>query len=241
MTCQEARDRAPLYLSAEMSAAERERFAAHLAACPACRQEIEAQAQVDSRIAAALGGELPDATRIERRVRHEISSAASRRRWVAAGAVAACLLPAAGIYGLVRQAPAPAGFVDAAHDHRVEVMEGQPRRWRTDTAEIGEVSAQGGLSYTQAAALAAPGYTLERAKICGVHGERMLHLVFSDGTRRYSLYVGPHPGAKAPVRSVRSGSEQVAGFDTGRLRAMVVTAGSAAECAQFVQVAAARL
>jgi len=240
MTCQEARDRAPLYLSAEMSAAERERFAAHLAACPACRQEIEAQAQVDSRIAAALGGELPDATRIERRVRHEISSAASRRRW-GTGAIAACLLlTAAGLYGLLRQ-PAPAGFVDAARDHRVEVMEGQPRRWRRDAAEIGEVSAQGGLSYAQAAALAAPGYTLERAKICGLHGERMLHLVFSDGTRRYSLYVGPHQGVKAPVRSVRSGSEQVAGFDTGRLRAMVVTAGSAAECDQFVRVAAARL
>ncbi len=241
MTCQEARDGAPLYLSAEMSGAEREQFAAHLAACPACAREMETQSQVDLRVAAAFGGELPDATRIEERVLREISRADSRRNWMTGGAIAAGLLAAAGAYGLLRQAPAPPWYTDAARDHRVEVMEGQPRRWRSDAAEIDKVSALSGLTYVQAASLAAPGYALERAKICALHGERMLHLVFSDGARRYSVYVGAHQGAKEPVRSARSGPEQVAGFDTGRLRAVVVTDGSAVECDQLARVVAARL
>jgi len=104
-----------------------------------------------------------------------------------------------------------------------------------------QVASQGGLSFAQASGLAAAGYRLERAKICGLDGQRMLHLVFGDGARRYSVYVGRHEGARTGLRTVRSGREEVAGFDTGRLRAVVVTAGPAAECEELARVAADRL
>jgi len=238
MSCDEVREQAPLYLSGELAGAERARFAAHLAACTACELEIEAQGQLDARLAGALRGEVPDTTRIEAQVRREIS----RRRWVPAGAIAAGLVvAAAGIYGLTRPSPAPAWYADAARDHRVEVTEGQPRRWRTDAAEIDKVAAQGGLSLAQSQDLAAPGYALERAKICGLSGERMLHLVFSNGARRYSVFVGQHAGARTGVRQVQSGSEEVAGFETGRLRAAVVTAGAASECGELARIAASKL
>jgi anti-sigma factor RsiW len=237
MTCDEIRERGPLYLSGELIGAERARFAAHLAACAACELEIEAHALVDARISAALCSEIPDASHIQARVRRQVA----RRRWIPAGAIAAGLLAAAGTYGLLRPAPAPDWYAAAARDHRDEVTEGQPRRWRTDPAEIETVAAQGGLSLMQSQALAAPGYVLERARRCGISGEPMVHLVFSNGTRRYSVFVSPHPGVKTKVRQLHSGSEEVAGFETGRLRAAIVTAGAAPECEELARLAASRL
>jgi anti-sigma factor RsiW len=230
MTCNEVREQAPLYLSGELTGEEHARFSAHLAVCASCEADIEAQSLVDARIAGALRGELPDTAGVEARVRGEIS----RRRWIPIGAIAAGFaIAAAGIYAWMRPAPAPGWYAAAARDHRVEVIEGQPRRWRTEPAEV--------LSPARAQALAAPGYELERAKMCGLSGGRMLHLVFRNGDRRYSVFVGPHEGERKPLSHARSGNEQVAGFETGRLRAAVVTEGAASECEQLARLAASRL
>ena len=237
MTCAEVTDLAPLYLSGELAGAERNRFAAHLAACLACRREIEQQASVDERLVRALGRDLPDTTRLEQRVRNRIAAERSRRRWVAAGVAAAI----AGIYGLVSLASTPRMYADAARDHRVEVVEQQPRRWRSGPAGIEPLAAQSGLTFAQAAALAPAGYSLERAKICGLDGQRMLHLVFANGTLQYSVYVRPHQGAKRDIRMIRRDSEQVAAFETGRFTAVVVLAGSAAECETLAKVTSQRL
>ena len=238
MTCDEIRERATLYRSGELAGAERVRFAAHLAACAACELELEAQAQVDARICGALCGELPDTAHIQARVRRQIA----RRRWMPAGVIAAALLvAAAGAYALLSPVPPPAWYADAAADHREEVTEAQPRRWRTDPAEIEAVAAQGGLSLPQSQSLAAPGYVLERARRCGISGEPMVHLVFFNGDRRYSVFVGLHPGKRSAVRVAESGSAEVAGFETGRLRAVIVTEGEAPECENFARIAASRL
>jgi anti-sigma factor RsiW len=226
-----------------MHADERKRFAAHLAVCPVCDREIEADAMMDQRVARALLAESPQTARIEQAVRKRIAAEGTRRRWLALGAIAAgALIAIAGAYWWLRPAaPAPGWYADAARDHRVEVIEGQPRRWRTDALEIEQVAAQSGLSPGQAAGLAAAGYRLERAKICGLAGERMLHLVFSDGARRYSVYVGRHQSTQDPVRVEQRGSEEVAGFETGQYRAAVVSQGAAAECRELARAAAARL
>ncbi len=237
MTCREVRGLAPLFLSGEMRGEARQRVAAHLAECPGCEREFEQQALVDARVARAVSRESPDTARIEQAVRRHIAYEPSRRRWMAAAVIAAL----AGSYGLWRLVTPPEWCADAARDHRVEVVQRQPRRWRSDTAEIGTVAAQNGLTLEQAASLAANGYRLERAKICGIDGQRMLHLVFTDGTRSYSVYVRPHPSAGAGVRVVRRGAEQVAGFETGRFQAIVVTDGPEAECEALARQAALRL
>jgi hypothetical protein len=82
---------------------------------------------------------------------------------------------------------------------------------------------------------------LERAKICGIDGRRMLHLVFSNGTRRYSIFVSPRLGPAETARTIRRGPEQVAGFETGHFRGLVVSDGSAAECVELAQAAERRL
>ena len=242
MNCRELRSLTPLYLSGEMDGETRGRFAAHLAACPACGREIEEQALVDERLAKALLGESPDTTRIERAVRRRIAGVQSRRRWMARGAIAASALAAiTGTYGLWRLTSAPRWYADAARDHRAEVVDRQPRRWRSGAAEIETLAEQNGLSFAQASGLAPEGYWLEHAKTCGIDGQRMLHLVFTNGTQEYSIYVGPHRSGTEGVRMARRNSEQVAGFETGRFRALVVTDGEAAECDKLARLAAERL
>jgi anti-sigma factor RsiW len=243
MTCDEIRNQAPLYLSGEMPWEKRAQFHRHLAVCAACEQEIGAQSAIDARLARALGAEAHDTSQLERRVRAQMATERRLHRWLGVGAIAAALLLAAigAAYLLRPVAPAPRWYADAARDHRVEVVEGQPRRWRTDPIEIEKVTSQSGLSLTQARGMAAAGYSLERAKMCGLDGQRMLHLVFSDGRQRYSVYVSPHQSAQEPVRVEKRGSEEVAGFETGRYRAAVVTAGAAADCAKLARIAEARL
>ena len=69
----------------------------------------------------------------------------------------------------------------------------------------------------------------------------MLHLVFTNGTREYSIYVEPHPGETTGLRTARSNSQQVAGVETPRFRVLVVTNGPAAQCIELARLAAARL
>lgn len=240
MTCREIREHAALYLSRELPAVERDAFALHLAGCPECRDEMEAQIRLDQRVAQALSGELPSASRVEQRFRKTI--AAERRRRIVFTAMAGAVAAGIAVVALLsRPAPPPVWFADAARDHRIEIVEGQARRWRTSPAEIEAITAQNGLSYAQAAALAAPGYALERAKNCGVGGRRTLHLVFSDGAREYSVYVSAHAGPQENIRVAHPEGQQVAGFETGRFRAAVVTGGAAADCEAFARVIASRL
>lgn len=242
MNCHEVRTLTPLYLSGEMDIRERLPFSTHLSACPACAQETERLASLDARLAEVLGNELPDATRVVHAVRSRIAAGRTRRRWVAGGAIAAGIVAAvAGGYGLFHLGPGPRMYADAARDHSAEVVNHQPRRWRSGSAEIQALTELNGLSFAQAAALAPAGYSLERAKNCGLDGQRMLHLIFTDGAREYSVYLRPHRSLSEPVRVVRHNEEQVAGFETGRFRALVVTAGPAKDCESLARLAKERL
>ncbi len=238
MNCRELRNRAPLYISGEMQPPESREFAAHIAQCPACEADIEHQMALDARVRAALAQDAPDTTRVERTVRSRIAQSSLRRRWVVAGSIAAIVT--LGI-GLSIIAAPPAIYADAARDHQVEVIEGQPRHWRLDREGIEILTARLGLTLARAAALAPAGYRLERAKICGVGGQPMLHLVFASGERRYSVFLRPATGGKRVIRIVRRGPEQIAGFETGRYLALVVTGDREGECAQLARSAEQQL
>ena len=242
MTCREVRNLSPLYFSGEMPAEERKRFSTHLAACPACEQEIEQYAQVDERLAASIGSDLPDSVRIEQAVRRQIAAARAQRRFFAAGAIAAGVaLAIIGTYAFLRFATPPRLYTDAAEDHHAEVIEKQPRRWRSSAPEIETLVQQSGLSGAQVASLAPQGYSLELAKNCGIDGQRMLHLVFTNGVHRYSVFVRAQRTSPQKVRIYRSNSEEVASLDTGQFRAIVVTVGPKTECRELAEIAAAHL
>jgi anti-sigma factor RsiW len=240
--CDDIRMRAPLYLSGEMEGEDRDAFAAHLAKCSACAAKIAEDRNLDATLRSAFGGFAPDTGRLEQALRRKISVDRGRRRWEWAGAIAATVaLLAVGAIAWAHLTRPPQWYGDAAFDHRREVTEGQPRRWRSNPAELAQLAAQNGLQLAQATAMAAAGYRLERAKICGIGDRRMLHLVFFNGTRRYSVFVSPHLGQMEAAQTVRQGTELIAGFETGHFRGLVVSDGSAAECAELARAAERQL
>jgi hypothetical protein len=117
----------------------------------------------------------------------------------------------------------PAVLAAAERDHRIEVMEQSPRRWRTSDADVDALLARFG-------ARRAADYRLLRAKICGLDGKRVLHLVYTDGHAEYSLFLLP-PHAVLPVQAVTQGPEQIESFNGG----IAVVAASAEDCHRFVR------
>ena len=233
MNCRDIADLAPLHLSGELEVARRAAFDSHLSQCRSCARQMEQQVVMDARLAAALAAPLPDATALERSVRARIARERSHR-WMFAAAAALVLFAAVLGYRALRP---PHLYADAALDHRLEVMEHQPRHWRTDPAEIQKLAAKYQLQ--DASAWAPAGYRLEHAKMCGVDGKPALHLVYTDGAREFSVYILRRTGA-APrnLHTVSIGQEHLAAFQTDRFEAVIATAESSAECLQFARIVA---
>ena len=240
--CSDIRMRAPLYLSGEMSAEEQHAFAAHLAKCSSCAARIEADRKLDASLRSSLSGFEPDTGRLVQTFRSNISADRRRQHQAWAGAIAAILVLVAGAaLTWSRWTNPPQWYSDAALDHRMEVIDGQPRHWRSTDTELAGLAALNGLQLEQMKALATAGYRLDRAKICGIHGRRMLHLVFSNGARSYSIYISPRLGDAETARTLRQGAEQMAGFETSHFRGLVVSDGPAADCREMARAAESRL
>jgi anti-sigma factor RsiW len=232
MNCGDIKELAPLHLAGELPEAQRALFDAHLSQCRSCAEEMERQAAIDVRVRDAFSAELPSAASLERSVRGQIGRQRTRRVAIAA---AAGLLVAA-VLGYRAWRPERV-YADAALDHRLEVMEHQPRRWRSDPVEIEKLAARYSLPAT---ALELPGYRLEHAKMCGIDGRPALHLVYTNGSQEFSIFVRRRTGAGngGGLRTVRVGSEHLAGFQTDVLDGVVATGGSSGECLQFARAAA---
>lgn len=236
MTCRELLEIAPLYLSGELEGSELARVHGHLAECRNCAREMERETELDRRLREEMSGELPDASAIQKSVRGRIG-VEKARRWAIGAAAAAGVLFAV-VMGYRAMKPERV-FADAAADHRAEVMEHRPRRWRTEPAEIEKLAAR--YELRDVARLAPEGYRLEHAKMCGIEGQPALHLVYTNGDREVSVYVLSNNGATKAIHATRIGSEQLAAFRTGRVEAIVATGGSSEECLEFARVAAKSL
>lgn len=236
MNCREIEECAPLYLSGELDEGQRDLVRGHLAQCRNCASLINQKIALDVRLREAAS-DLPDATAVGRSVRRRIG-AERARRLALTGAMAAVLALAA-ILGYRALRPEPVGrlYADAALDHRLEVIEHQPRHWRSDPAEIEKLAARYDLLDVQA--LAPAGYRLEHAKMCGIDGKAALHLVFTNGSQEVSVFVRTRSGnaRRGAGKSVKVGSEQLAEIQTGRLEAVIATDGSDGDCLRFARLA----
>jgi anti-sigma factor RsiW len=255
MNCSDIHELAPLYVCGELDGARASEFDVHLKQCPSCLDEIETQSRVDARLRQVLLAEDLDVGRVNRRIRERMAAEAvqpsvvslqpRRRRWLKAalGIAAAFLLAVASYLSLPGRFAKV--YADAAEDHRMEVVDHGPRHWTTDPVELAALARRLGISLSVPQELAG-GYRLEHGKICRLAGQLYLHLVYTDGTTEFSLFLRPRDGERLTgrisgasngrlLRASDSGDEHLAAFATSHLIAVVAVdkpAGESVECAR---------
>ncbi len=252
MNCQEIDELAPLYLSGELDSTQAAEFAAHLESCASCAAEVGQQRELDAQLREGVMGEggtaeKIDAAELSVRIHESVGDARriQRGKWIAVASVAAILLVTIGGYRLFSSRDA-ALCVDAADDHRTEVVEHQRRTWLTDPSAIDRLAARRGLESVTLAALAPAGYHLDRGKLCRLDGRVFLHLVYSDGSHEFSFFLRDRPAedhapAIAATLNLDQGAEHVAAVENARFTALVVTDESHEAAREIANFAAKRL
>lgn len=222
MDCKNRAELTPLYLSGELDAARSGDFGAHLATCRACARETEQHAEMDARLREEIFREPLDASALEekiaRRVRH---ASLSRRIWRTAG-MAAGVAAILAIGTVVHRGHADTRLLeDAAQDHHREVVDQERRTWVSDAGAVEALAQRAGVD---PAVFNPPGYHFDRARLCRLGKSRFLHLVYSDGVREFSLFLGPRDAAlSTKIACADRGSDHVAAFRNARVEALIVT------------------
>lgn len=244
MNCSDISTFAPLYLTGELEPARAQIFSAHLDNCEVCRLELAQQTAIDQRLRAALRAEDIDISAIERRVREHIHRGQrTSRRWIlAAAGVAAIFLLAIVSYRTMFSYPAKPVYAAAARDHRLEIVDRQPRKWSTGRASIERLAARQGLSSSAVAAFAPAGYHLAQGKLCRLEGRVFLHLVYKNEAGDFSLFLRrPDDTIASDIHTDTFAAEHVAGFQHGQLSALIVTEQSGDTVLRLATSAAAAL
>jgi anti-sigma factor RsiW len=241
MNCEEVQELSPLWAGGELDGMTREAFATHLEGCAACAHLLEQQAALDLRLLNALKDDYPDPSRTERAVLRRIAAERRRRVFVFAGIAATAMAVLwIGIGARANRQPERL-YADAARDHRVEIMEHQPRRWRSELPDVDAVAKRFGLTAAKTLEFAPEGYKLTGAKTCGLEGRPALHLVYSNGEREFSLYVRSQTGRPQKTAAAQIAGEYLTALGNATYSAVVVTTGGMAECRQIAERTAALL
>ncbi len=253
MNCRNIRELLPLYLTGEIDPSSATNFSAHLRGCPPCAQQVEREIYFDIRLRDIV---LSDTNETEARPRlrvvgapgpglRESSAAFARQRLIVTvlGAATAVLLLNLGNHGALGPLPALA-YADAAHDHQVEVVDRQPRRWLADGDRIAALAAREGIPRTAIVAAAPEGYRLAGARLCWIGSRIFLHLIYSNGARQISLYLRQRAedprleearddASQRRLHGCDLGGEHVVSFHTDRVIAFVVSSQSADDAWHF--------
>ena len=241
-----------MYLSGELDPARGAAFTAHLQTCASCTAELNQQREIDAHLRAGVLTEDPDPAPLESRIRRHLAadSATRTRLLLLAASLAAVLLVAA---FMSRSAPPPARvYKDAAFDHRLEIVNQQPREWFFEETAIESLAESRNIPAAAIRRLARVGYRIEKGKLCLLDGRLFLHLVFTDGSQRYSVYLrerqGEHPPGTPqetvngkPLYVARSGDDRLAALSSGQLSAFFVAGKSTASALSLARAAAAAL
>jgi anti-sigma factor RsiW len=212
MNCTDIIELSPQYLSGELDERRVAEFAVHLKACPGCAQQVE----LDTRLRDAILAEDIDTAALDRRVRRSIRAGSIHVHWWVAAATVAAIV----VIALLWTPQTARVCADAERDHRMEVIDHQRRTWLSDRSSIETLVEGQGLS-SPVGSLAPAGYQLDRGKLCRLGGRVFVHLVYTDGTREFSVFLRKLDGEPVlgPARVTR---EHVAFFQTRNLTAMVV-------------------
>jgi anti-sigma factor RsiW len=227
MNCSDISGIAPLYLSGELDAARAETFSAHLGNCADCRRELGQQSAFDELLRNSVLAEPVDSSLVEQRVRQSIHAEhRSSRGWlVAVAAIAAMLLVALVGYRLMFPPRTQPIYAAAARDHRLEIVDRQPRKWVTDRASMEGLARRQGLPASVVSAFIPAGYHLAQGKLCLLDGRVFLHLVYTDESGSFSLFLRrpDDAGTTSGIQTETFAGEHVAGFQRDQLSALIVS------------------
>ncbi len=201
---------------------------------------------LDDELKTAILSERADTAALNRRVMQQIRGDAVRwpDRWLfAAAGIAAIFIAGVPAWFALFPVRVDGTFAAAANDHHIELVDLQPRKWRTGLTEIADLAAQEGLSETQLTALTPAGYHLEQGKRCRLGGRIYLHLVYSSGPARLSMFIGlrPQPATDRRIQTADSGKEHIAGFAAESFDLLVVTRQPGGEAGKVARHAATLL
>jgi anti-sigma factor RsiW len=250
MICAGATALIPLYLSGELDEPRAREFAKHIQNCPECAREVSLQMAMDARLRAAVLAEPVDSRIIEARVLQNIAAGSKDRRRTWRGGLAAAAILVVGVsvgytgyrgYRAIRPSQPSEEFAAAARDHHTEVVDGQPRKWRMDLVSVSDLALREGVSNAMIRAIAPAGYHFRQARLCKLHGTLYLHLVYADttGDQNVSVFLdGQEPGRAEKIYAASVGAENVAGFQNGHIRAVIVTDQSGDAAVRFARFAA---
>jgi anti-sigma factor RsiW len=229
MNCSEVSTLTPLWLAKELDPGHTRDFALHVASCAACRENLAQLQACDEQLRAGIRAESLDTASIDGHVRAAMRVPGSVRPWLPAAAlIAAALLLAIAGWQALLTAHMTKTLAAAARDHRIEIVDRQPRKWITDPASLQSLVRKQGFESSAVAAYAPAGYHLSQGRLCFLNGQIFLHLVYATDAGNFSLFLR-RPG-KTPLTSVsdtaRAGDfarEHTAGFQKHYLTAVVVT------------------
>ncbi len=247
MNCAAVLNLAPLYLTGELEPERAGEVAAHIKDCASCTWELGQQRAFDAMLREAVLAEDVDSSRVERGVRLAIRrlvggeprGQGSTAMDVRVAGVAAVLVLLLAVF-LMRARPV---YAAAAKDHRLEIVELQPRKWSTDRASIAALAQRQGVPDSVIDRIAPTGYHLAQGKLCFLDGKVFLHLVYANETGKVSVFLRPadrivyaHDGG---VHAESHGAEHVAGFQDRKVSALFVTEQSGDAAMRFARSAAA--
>jgi len=236
MNCAAVLKLAPLYLTGELEPERTGEVDTHIKDCASCAWELGQQRALDAVVRESVLSEEVDSSRVERNVRLVVGQPrgpALGRRWVfaLAGLAAALLL----VVFLMRTRPV---YAAAAKDHRLEIVELQPRRWSTDRSSIAVLAQRHGVPDSVFDRITPAGYHLAEGKLCFLDGKVFLHLVYANDAGKVSVFLRPADRVES-VHAETHGAEHVAGFQDKRLSAVFVTEQSGDAAMRLARSAAA--
>jgi anti-sigma factor RsiW len=223
MDCEDRAELTPFYLSGELDAPRTAAFEAHVKSCRECAREMEQNAELDARLREEILGEPIETAALEARIAWAIRQRSSVG-WMIAASVAAMLMIGGIGYRMRVDSVRTKLFADAAEDHHSEVVDRERRTWVSDPAAVEALAERAGIEAKAVTVLAPEGYHFDRARLCRLNGARFLHLVYSDGVREFSMFVGPQNASlTGKIECSDLGADHVAAFRGTHMNALIVT------------------
>jgi anti-sigma factor RsiW len=214
--CRKTREFLELYLDSELEAVPTQHVAAHLGRCASCRRELEILRSQNELLTRSVKSVEYDT----RSLRASIEAATTGRRrfrlpgrvlprlpaWSIVSASVVIVAVAALLFlpGLIGVTVADPLYRAAADNHRACVADPAAPDWVRSRPAIDGLAASY-LGGKRQAPATIGGYRLTHARVCRLHGEDFLHLVYETREgREASLFIGRwrHDGLPAGERSI---------------------------------------